>query len=715
MSLSNKASGLYEFGSFRLDTAKRLLSRAAEPVTLAPKTFDLLLLLVESEGRVLTKTELMNALWAETFVEEASLSYQIAALRKALGKEGDEWIETVPKHGYRFAATVTKVAGDGARPDEYTGLQPAPNRVHRQRTPWLIAAVMLFLAAVFSGLYFRQLRQTEPNEQPVRFFVAPPDKVVLYAAPPAVSPDAKMLAFVGIDADGKTRLWVRPLSSLTAEPVPGTEGAVSLFWSPESRSLGFFADEKLKRSDLNGALPQILCDASTDVRPVGTWSRQSVILFNSFDRPGLFQVPAHGGEPRPVTLVDASRHEIFHAWPQFLPDGRHFIYLVQSALPENTGIYAGSLDSKEKKRLLNTSSLPAYAGLPSGRGYLLFMHAATLMAQAFDSTKLEMEGDAFPVVDDVRLPPSPALGFATFSVSGPRVLAYQALGQATTELAWFDRQGRRLGNVGEAGNYSVPALSPDEKTLAVTRIDPHVGTRDLWLFDLARGTPSRFTFDPAEETNPTWSPDSREIAFSSRKSAFDIYLKPATGTGNVQPLVQSSAQNIIEGWSPDGRFIFYQAEGNLCVLSLNGERKQTILFTTRGESRPDVTPNMKWMAYQSNETGRAEVYVQSFPPTGSKWQISATGGEEPYWRRDGKELFYVAGKRLMAVDVNTEGQIFQWGSPKPLFETRLEMEPRRSRYQVAANGQRFLVNVPLESTLSAPITVVTNWTAGLKR
>jgi Tol biopolymer transport system component/DNA-binding winged helix-turn-helix (wHTH) protein len=722
ISMPNQANGLYEFGGCQLDAAKRRLSRNGENLTLAPKTFDLLLLLVQSEGRVLNKRELINSLWPDTFVEEASLSFQIATLRKALGKDGDLWIETVPKHGYRFAATVTKMDADPARPAESERLSIgagasglAPKRQRPRLTLLLMSGVPVLLAFVFAGLYFRQLRQAEPNEQPVRFFVSPPDKVVLYAAPPAVSPDSRMLAFVGIDPDGKTRLWVRQLSSLKAELVPGTEGAVSPFWSPDSRSIGFFADGKLKRSDLNGGPPQILCDASADVRPVGTWNRQSVILFNSFDRRGLFQVAANGGEPRPVTLVDASRREIFHLWPQFLPDGRHFIYLVQSAPPENTGIYAGSLDSKEKKRLVNTSSLPAYAGLPSGRGYLLFMHAATLMAQAFDPRKLEMQGEASPVAEDVRLPPTPALGFAAFSVSGPRVLAYQALGQATTELVWFDRQGRRLGNVSEAGNYSVPALSPDEKTLAVTRIDPHVGTRDLWLFDLARSTPSRFTFDSDEETNPTWSPDGREVAFSFRKAAIDIYLKPATGTGNAQPLLQSSGHNIIERWSPDGRFILYEAEGKLWALSLNGERKQTILFTTRGESKPDITPNMRWMVYQSSESGRTEVYVQSFPPAGSKWQVSTVGGEEPYWRRDGKELFYVAGKRLMAVDVNTDGQVFRWGSPKALFEMRLEMEPRRSRYQVAANGQRFLVNVPLESTLSAPITVVTNWTAGLKK
>ena len=721
--MPNQANGLYEFGDCQLDTAKRRLRRAREDLTLAPKTFDLLVLLVQSEGRVLNKKELMNSLWPDTFVEEASLSFQIATLRKAFGKDGDLWIETVPKHGYRFAATVNKVDTDPARTSESeplsmgagaSGLTPKPKRP--RFTILLIGGVPLLLALVFAGLYFRKLQQADPNEQPVRFFVGPPDKVMLDPLPPAMSPDGKMLAFVGIDPDGKKRLWVRPLSSLAAESVPGTEGAVSLFWSPDSRSLGFFAGGKLKRSDLHGGPPQILCDASATLRPVGSWSRQGLILFNSFDRRGLFQVPANGGEPRPVTLIDASRHEIFHAWPQFLPDSRHFIYLVQSTLPENTGIYVGSLDSRERKRLMNTSSLSAYAGVTSGSGYLLFMHAATLMAQAFDARKQEMQGEAFPVAEDVRLPPTPAPGFAAISVSGKRVLAYQALGQATTELVWFDRAGRRVGMVAEAANYSVPALSPDEKTLAVTRIDPHVGTRDLWLFDLARGTPSRFTFDPAEETNPTWSPDGAEIAFSSyQKGPLDIYLKAARGPGNAEPLLESGPHKLMERWSPDGRFILYESEGKLWALSLDGERKQLILFTTSGESRPDITPNMRWMAYQSNESGRNEVYVQSFPPAGGKWQVSTAGGEEPYWRRDGRELFYVAGKRLMAVEVKTDGQIFQLGRPKPLFDVRLEMETRRSRYQVAANGQRFLVNVPLESTLSAPITVVTNWTAGLKK
>ena len=266
---------------------------------------------------------------------------------------------------------------------------------------------------------------------------------------PAISPNGERLVFGGTEPDGKTRLWIRPLSSLTAESVPGSEGANSVFWSPDGRSVGFFAGGKLKRSDLNGGPPQILCDASDSLRPGGTWSPDGVILFNSFDNRVLYRVPAAGGAASPVTALDTSRQESFHAWPQVLPDGRHFIYLVQSQKPENTGIYVRSLESNVSKRQLNIRSKPSYAGLPSRAGYLLFMQGATLMAQPFDDGRLELLGERFPVAEQVLLPPSPVAGFAAFSVSMNGALAYQTLGYQNTELVWFDRQGKRLGTVGE--------------------------------------------------------------------------------------------------------------------------------------------------------------------------------------------------------------------------------------------------------------------------
>jgi Tol biopolymer transport system component/DNA-binding winged helix-turn-helix (wHTH) protein len=724
--MSNQANGLYEFGPYRLDAAKRLLTRSGESIALAPKTFDLLLLLIRGQGRVLTKTELMTALWPDTFVEEASLSYQVATLRKALGSEGDSWIETVPKHGYRFVAAIATVSreqepADGNSPPmETTALSDRKSTRQarsRQLLPWLVASAAVFLAVVFAMLYLRQVRKSVPYQGAIRFFVSPPERVVLTDRPvPAISPDGALLAFGGVDPDGTTRIWVRPLASFTAEQVQGTEGAYSLFWSPDSRSLGFFAGGKLKTVQLHGGPPRALCDASAVLRPVGTWNRDGVILFNSFDRRGLYRVVVTSGEATPETTLDPARQEAQHLWPRFLPDGRHFIYLVQSTRPENTGIYAGSLDSKERRLVLRTSSITAYAGSDSGTGYLLYMRGATLMAQRFDDRRLELDGEPFPIAEQVWLPPSPAQGFAAFSASGNGVVAYRTLPTATTELVWFDRRGNRLGTVGEPANYSVPALSPDEKKLAITRIDAQIGTRDLYLFDLARATsPARFTFDPAEETNPTWSPDGDQIAFSSNKTGvLDLYQKATSGAGDAEPLLKSSEPKIIESWSPSGRFILYDSGGGLWALPLTGDRKPLSLFARSGDTRATISPNGRWVAYQSSESGREEVYVQSFP-SGSQRQVSTAGGEEPYWRRDGKEMFYIAGKTLMAVDVNSNEQAFRNGKPTPLFEVRLEIDNRRSRYQSAGSGQRFLVNVPLESAVSEPITVVTNWESGVKR
>jgi serine/threonine protein kinase len=598
---------------------------------------------------------------------------------------------------------------------------PAPSPVVPARrsslVPWAVAALATLAALVLGWLH---IHPTPPTERTVRLLVSPPEKETFWSYDsPAVSPDGEKLAFTAVDPDGRRRIWVRSLDSLTISPLAGADKGMRPFWSPDSHSIAFFADGKLKKADLRGGPPQTLCDAGIS-NPFGAWGRDGVILFGSGNSDTgvrtLSRVAATGGEVRLATTLDVSRQEAGHDYPQFLPDGRHFIYLAQSARSENTGIYAGSLDSKGTKRLVSTYTNAAYAGSPSGSGYLLFTRDDALMAQAFDATRLELTGAPLLVTQPVSMSTIVrARLMAMFSVSENGVLAYRTGGStAAKELVWFDRQGKRLGTVGEPAEYSNPALSPDEKKLVVCRMNPQAKTRDLWLFDLARGTSSRFTFDPADDRNPVWSPDGSRIAFSSprRGALYDLYVKAATGSGADEVLLESREDKVAQDWTPDGRFILFQQGGGIWTSPLEGDRKPKGPLGL-GLS-PRVSPNGRWVAYYSDESGRVEVYVQSFPPSGGRWQVSTAGGAYPQWRRDGKELFYLADDKLMAVDVKTDAPVFEKAIPKPLFSVRVETLTRHSHYEVAANGQRFLVVTPVEAPAS-PITLVTNWTAGLKR
>jgi serine/threonine protein kinase/Tol biopolymer transport system component len=587
-------------------------------------------------------------------------------------------------------------------------------RRSRERLAWLLAGglgLLWLLTLVPATLHWRE---RAPESPPVRFTIAPPDKTAFSGFDvPAVSPDGKRIVFVAAPAGGTRVLWMRPLDSLSAQPLPGTEGAYLPFWSPDGRAVAFFGNGALKKIEMAGGAAQTLC--ATQGLGGGTWNQHGDILFAG-DGP-IFRVAAGGGEPKPATTLDKPRQEMQHAWPSFLPDGRHFLYVGGGAQPATNAVFVASLDGSGVEQLLSADSPAVYAP----PGYLVYVREGTLMAQPFDADARRLTGDAAPVAQEIASFGTTSL--RAFSVSSNRVLAYRTgASLAQVRLAWFDRTGRQLETLGETADYSNPALSPDGKRVAVGRRDPKSLMRDIWLFELERGTASRLTFDPADDFNPAFSPDGTRILFTStRKGPRDIYGKASTGVGEDEPVLESEGAKNVGDWSPDGRLVVYdtggglgaEAASDLWVAPLDGDRKP-IPFLVRPftDTQARVSPDGRFIAYSSNESGTQEVYVMDFPKPTGKWKVSTEGGAEPQWRRDGRELFYLGGRprKLMTVDVRAVGATFQAGVPRALFEANLDPRANvRNRYVVSPDGQRFLIIAPAEQAGPTPLTVVLNW------
>ncbi|MFZ0336724.1 MAG: hypothetical protein WAL45_01735, partial [Terracidiphilus sp.] len=554
----------------------------------------------------------------------------------------------------------------------------------------------------------------EPQPSVIRLSVLPPEntELVYDGGEVSLSPDGRYLAFVAQAGMDKPRvLWLRPLGSLTAQPIPGTEGAILPFWSPDSRQIGFWANEKLEKVSVSGGLPQMLGDSNY---PGGSWNRDGVILFLNHD--SIYRMPDTGGTPALVLAPDLSNHPVKYRFPQFLPDGRHFIFRVMAGISEQHFIGVGSLDSKAVEHLAQEDSNALYAP----PGYLFYLDHRTLMARPFNAKTLRFTGPEVAVAQNVGELQGSDEGF--FSVSPAGVLAYQTgQGIATTsQMTWFSRTGQKLGTLGPPDIYAAPALSPDGGQVAV-ELGPH-GSSNIWVYDLKRGTGSRLTFDPAGDLNPVWSPDGKRVLFSSnREGQYDIYQLAADGLGSTQPVFQSKDQNKeLDDLSADGRYLVYDTGADhigLRGLPLFGDRKPFIFVqSSPHDGCAAFSPNGHYVAYTSDETGRAEVYVQTFPQPNGKWQISASGGTEPMWRRDGKELFFLTlEQKLMVVDVNTASPGFQAGIPKPLFQAQLiPLWLWRNIYVPTPDGQRFLMLTPAGDAKPEPITVVVNWPALLK-
>jgi Tol biopolymer transport system component len=606
----------------------------------------------------------------------------------------------------------SRLAESASPPDSVA----TPRQRRISGTAW---AVFIAVAAVSLAAAVFLLRSSGrgDNVRVIRFEIRPPEEAVFPrlrdGGNPALSPDGRLLAYTAALKHGSPRLWIRPLASFDSRVVEGSEGAAFPFWSPDSRMVAFFAGGKLKKVGIEAGMPQTLCEARDGQG--GAWSRTGVIVFSPNRRGGLYQVSAAGGVPTQVTKLDRSRGDARHSFPVFLPDGLTFLYTRLGRRTKEATVLAGRIDSVESRTILQTGGPVAYVPpVRRGLGQILFLNEGLLFAQPFDAHRVELAGEATPI----------AVGLETlhatigFSASEQGVLAWRA-GDANLRLAIIDRTGREQPLEGPEGDYGWISLSPDSRTVALEAIDSRTGGVGIWLRDLRRGVQSRLRSFDASDWSPVWSPDGRRIAFLSDQDRSRAILQMAVDEARAgERLAVSDEIEQLGSWSADGRFLAYSAastrgDQDLWVVPLEGNHKPAPLVATPfDETDPQFSPDARWVAYSSNESGQWEVYVRSFPasPTeGMRRQVSTAGGRCPRWRGDGREIFYVADDgALMAARV-VPAAAFDTGPPERLAK----LFPRVG-YAVVPDGSRILTLVPASPGVSS-IRVVSDWTASIGR
>jgi Tol biopolymer transport system component/DNA-binding winged helix-turn-helix (wHTH) protein len=723
------------FGPFEVNVAAGELLKSGVRIRLSSQPFKILLILLAHPADVVSSEQLREEIWADgTFVDfEHGLHAAVNKLRRALGDSAEKprYIETVPGRGYRFVGAVehrliapipstagavpTLVPSPRLRQD--TGELRTAAHFKPSRRWWTAAAVTVVLGALGVFWAARFLQQPASDERVFILQINPPeDAKFAFGANNvgiSLSPDGKIAAYVATHK-GKTALWVRPLDSTTARPLAGTEDAGLPFWSPDSKSIAFFAEGKLQRVELAGGAPQTICEMG--LAPGGSWGRNGQILFAAWGS-GLYQVAASGGQPSPLTTPDASRGEVFHYWPQILPGGR-FLYFARSHKRENTGVYAASLAKpREPVQLLATDTNALYAPAVGGarKGYLLWLRGGNLVAQDFDVDNLKLSGVPHPIADPVAR--MSVHGQMLVSVSATGALLYSA-SAPLRQFTWVDRLGKQQDPLGEPALSAHFRLSPDGRRVVVTRIN--TGGTDLWMLDVGRAVWSRFTSRPGINIYPVWSPDDRTIVFAS-DAPFNLFRKDASGANSEQRLTHSPNPQFPMDWSRDGRFILYEED------NASGKRRSLwILPAAAGEGKPRpylqtpfneymgrFSPDSRRVAFQSNESGRYEVYVDTFPEPSGKMRISTAGGIVPQWSANGRELFYISPDfKLMSVGLKVGASSVEPSVPHALFPLPV-FDAELSPYEVATDGERFLVLKPPEA--AAPLTVIVNWPALLNK
>jgi eukaryotic-like serine/threonine-protein kinase len=604
--------------------------------------------------------------------------------------------------------------------------EPAPPELPKpapasSRLAWLIAGIAALIALTMTVAAAYVFQASKPAAVVQSSILPPPGTsfvTMLPASGPAVlSPDGTRIAFSARNDKSKVLLYVRPLTSLTAQPLPGTDDAMYPFWSPDSREIGFFTPGKMKKINAVGGPPQTLCDSVSGRG--GAWSQEGVIVFSPSTTQALLRVSAAGGTPEPASKLDLAQAENSHRWPSFLPDGKHFLYWSRnSRAGEPSVLYVGELGTLEAKALMKSETMALYAS-----GHLLFLRGQTLMAQPFNPSRLELSGEPVPLAEHVAV--SGATVRAMFSASNTGTLIYQS-GDTSGgwNLVWWGRDGKQISSIPQPDRYIAPRLSPDGTRLAVEIFGGTQGIGDIWIFDLTRGTSTRLTFGPYSQGNPIWSADGKTIYYSSGAGAPYVVAKATDGSTPERIVLESKdTVEYPDSFSPDGRYLVYDRKApqtetgyHLWALPLSGDGKPfPIVKSAFDERYSAISPDGKWMAYQSNESGRWEVYITAFPGGGAKWQVSSVGGASPKWRKDSKEIFYLdPSDNLVAVDVSASGSAVQLGTPHALFQA-IGIQREYGPYDVSADGKRFLLNSGNLKEGSDPFTLVQNWPAELKK
>jgi hypothetical protein len=585
----------------------------------------------------------------------------------------------------------------------------APARRTRPGLPWLILCAFVVIVTLGAAWW----RNSRPSE-PTMYFRGP---MSFSPGDMAVAPNGHTIAATGYkESARKSVIWIYELGAQEAKPLADTEGASFPFWSAGGKSLGFFAQGKLKKMDLDGGSVQTLCDAPSGRG--GTWNQDGVILFTPSGQlgGGLYRIAALGGTPTQISSPDASRGETSHRWPMFLPDGKHFLYMTFAVAiqGDSNAIYVGSLDSKEKRFVTKATANAAYAA----PGYLLYYRDKTLFGQRFDPVNFELKGEPAPILTEVQY--QARVGRVGFSASDSGLLVAQNSGAASfSQLIWLDRKGNQVGVVGKPDLYANVSLAPDGKSVAVDKTDSSNQNTDVWIYELQHDGAKRMTFDPAIDAMPVWSPDASRLVFSSsRQNVFNLYLKAADGTQEEKLIQHVDVDEYPSDWSRDARFILYNRGPDLWFLTLPEMTSTPFLKTPSTLKNGHYSPDGKWVAYASNESGKWEVYVTSFPAAQGKWQVSSGGGEQPRWRGDGKELFYLSSDGKMMAAPVSEGANFDAGAPIVLFQANPREAAATSEqafYDVSRDGQRFLINTEVRQAEVEPMSIVLNWAAKLNQ